>query len=67
MIPLNEWKHLDITQEVFLELNRRVKDYTEELVNSAGVDSRRDSFLAGAIAALKDVVDFQFDEEPHGN
>lgn len=63
-MTLSEWKGLVITQEVMHELERRIQEQTDLLITSAGHDPRLDSFRSGVIAALKDVVSFQFDEEP---
>ena len=63
---LTEWKELKETQELMLGTDRRINDCIEQLVGSAGVDPRRDSFLAGVIAALRDVVEIKF-EETHDN
>jgi hypothetical protein len=62
-VTLTDWKSLAITQEFIAELKRRVLEQTELLSGSAGVDPRTDSYRAGVIAALKDVVEFHFDEE----
>lgn len=61
-MTLSEWKGLGLTQEVLAELTRRINEHKENLVFSAGIDPRLDSYRGGAIAALKDVVEFHFDE-----
>ncbi len=66
-MTLRDWKDLSITQEFLMELKRRSEVLKEDLAQSAGVDSRLDSYRCGAIAALKDVIEFTFDEETHGN
>ncbi len=66
-MTLNDWKSLEITEEILNELKKRVDILTESLVESAGVDPRRDAFHSGAIAALRDVLSFEFDEETHDN
>lgn len=67
-MKLRDWKQLVITQEVLAELKKRVESLKDSLVQSAGVDPRLDSYRSGAIAALQDVINFQFDdEETHGN
>ncbi len=55
-MTLSDWKHLEVTQEVLLELQRRIDVLSEELVMSAGIDPRLDAYRSGAIAALRDVV-----------
>jgi hypothetical protein len=62
-VTLSDWKEMAITQEFLAELQRRLNAEKESLTESAGVDPRLDSYRAGVIAALKDVVDFHFDEE----
>lgn len=62
-MTLTDWKSLLVTQEFMGELKRRIEDQKEELASSAGVNSQLDSYRSGVIAALKDVVDFHFDEE----
>ncbi len=63
---LKEWKELKETQEVMFEIQRRIDDCTEQLVASAGIDPRRDSYLAGVVAALRDVTEITI-EETHVN
>ena len=66
-MTLNDWRSLELTQEILMELKRRSDDLKEALVESAGVDPRLDSYRAGAIAALKDIISFEFTEETHDN
>jgi hypothetical protein len=61
-VTLSDWKSLTITEEFVAELQRRLDEQKEELTDSAGVDPRLDSYRSGVIAALKDVVDFHFEE-----
>lgn len=65
-MTLNDWKSLEITEEILNELKRRVENLKESLVESAGVDPRLDAYRSGAIAAFKDVLSFEF-EETHDN
>lgn len=62
-MTLKEWAGLEITQEFILEFKDRIKDLSEALVTSAGVDPRYDAYRSGAIAACKDVVNFHEKEE----
>lgn len=62
-MTLSDWKTLSITQEFMGEFKRRQRTLTEELADSAGVDPRLDAYRAGVIAALKDLVDFQIEED----
>lgn len=63
MMTLSDWRQLDATQEVFLEIKRRMDVLTEELVLSAGNDPRLDAYRSGAIAAFRDVVGITLEED----
>lgn len=61
------WKTSLITQAVFMAINNRIEELKEELAQQAGVASYRDGKNVGAIQALRDILDIDFEEIKNGN
>lgn len=56
-----EWKYHPVTMEFFEAIKQIIAGLKEELVDNAlGGDPRLLSFKAGAITALKDILDTEF-------
>ncbi len=62
-MTLSEWKSFSITQEVMLEFKRRQNEAKDYLAEHAGIDSRMDAMMVGAIKAYADMLDIELDEE----
>lgn len=58
-----EWKSHPITKQVFAHIHERVRDIQIELGFNAGTDPVQDARRSGAILALIDVLNADFDEE----
>jgi len=57
-----EWKTHPTTKAVFNKINERIYDLQVELGSQAGADVRADGMKVGAIQALQDIQDIDFDE-----
>lgn len=66
-MTLNEWKGIDLTQEILLEIKRRQDWAKERLIDTAGLDPLEDRKLVGVIAAYEDVLNIELEEETNGN
>jgi hypothetical protein len=64
-VTLNDWKSLSITQELMGEWKRRQDFAKEYLEANAGLDPAQDRFYCGVIAAYRDMLDIELDEEAH--
>lgn len=63
-----DWRHHPITQEFFIEINRRIDGLKDEIVGQLhDSDIRELSVKAGAIRAFRDILDLDFIEESHGD
>ena len=58
-----DWKNSHVTKEVFSHLKARVDFLTEKLVDSAGQDPGSDSVARGYIAAYKDLLLIEYEDE----
>jgi len=57
-----EWKAHPITKKVFEGIHIRIYDLQVELGATAGIDSIEDSRRSGAIRALYDVLETDFED-----
>lgn len=60
----SDWKRSPITQTVYHELEERVKQLIEELIEQAGNDPVRDAERSGAIKAYRDLLNIDYSELP---
>ena len=57
-----EWKTHPMTKAVFNKINERIYDLQVELGGTAEADARADCMKVGAIQALQDIQDTDFDD-----
>ena len=57
-----DWKTNMITVAYFEAINERIKDATETLVATAGLDSLQDNFHRGFIYAYRELLDFKVED-----
>ena len=64
-----DWKRHPVTEQVFSQLRQRIEYLKDELVGYAtSGDPRELAQKAGAIMAMDDVLNIQFEDEvPNGN
>jgi len=55
-----EWQAHPGTQEFFEKVNDSIRDITEVLSQTAGLDSAQDRFHAGLVYALREIKDIEF-------
>lgn len=56
-----EWKYHPVTQEFFNAVKRNIEGLKEEIVGMAlDADPRKLAYKAGAITALRDILDVEF-------
>jgi hypothetical protein len=58
-----DWKRHPVTQQVFSQLQERVAELVEALVQNAGIDPITDSMNSGAIKAYRDLLTISYEEE----
>jgi hypothetical protein len=58
-----DWKRHPVTADVFYQLEGRVTDLVEALVQNAGIDPIADATNSGAIRAYRDMLSISFEEE----
>lgn len=62
-----DWKRHPVTQEVFSQLQARVEEYKDQMVNSAVYsDPRTNAHLAGIIQGFQFLLNIDF-EDANGN
>lgn len=54
-----DWQQLPITQMFYSAVHERIKDATDVLSYSAGLDPAQDNFYRGFIHAYKEMLDFK--------
>ena len=57
-----DWKSHPITKEVFAQISSNIYGLQVELGGTAGADVRADGMKVGAIQALQDIQDIDFDD-----
>ena len=62
-----EWQSYPVTKLLYSAINQRINDLKDELSYSAGSDPHADSKKAGAIQALRDVLDTDWFEETNND
>lgn len=63
-----DWKEHPVTKEVLAHLNQRAAFYTEEVIAQTHYMSQSEmAWRTGAIQAIRDLLDIDFEEETHGN
>lgn len=63
-----DWKRHPVTQQVFAQLEDRVKQLIEQVIDQTPFMSQSEmSEKTGAIKATRDLLSIEFDEETHGN
>lgn len=56
-----DWKNSLVTQEIFGEIEKLIKDGRDELEATAGINSIQDAKNVGKIKALRDILDISFE------
>lgn len=62
-----DWKANPVTKAVFNELHVRIQGIKDELSCTAGMDARGDGFKVGAVQALTDILNIDFEEVKDGD
>jgi DNA-directed RNA polymerase len=57
-----DWKNHTVTREVFKSLKEKVDELSEDLSQTAGLDSITDRFKTGAIAGYRDLLLIAFED-----
>jgi len=61
-----DWKHNVVTQQVFGQLEDRVRILVEEIIAQTAFMSQAEmAEKCGAVKAFRDVLSIEFDEESH--
>jgi hypothetical protein len=58
-----DWKRHPVTEQVLYQLEGRVTELVEALVQNAGINPITDATNSGAIRAYRDMLSISFEEE----
>lgn len=58
-----DWKQHPVTIQVLNQIKANIRGLETELGQSAGVDARSDGLKVGAIQAMTDILDIQYEGE----
>jgi hypothetical protein len=58
-----DWQSNPVTKAVFAGINQRIYQLQQELGLKAGIDIRNDGMSVGAIQAMEDILNTEFEEE----